>query len=201
MPKRDRLRNLLSAVARPWKQKQERAQVDAGKEPVQESGTSTSAVCELCRNLDPDDPAFGDLFLWSSSPGGVPRPTCQFCQFIYDAATAMVPAFASDSQIHASIESVPSRNKLDLRFGGRLALQVYTRPGTFLRHQLRATMGRQGYRLTTSLRILQITAVTLQLATPARDMKLLLLLRNNSKTANSITPSVLSEVQRSSPRD
>lgn len=128
MPKRDCLRNFLSSVAGPWKQKQERAQV--------ESGTSASVVCDLCRNLDPNDPAFGDLFVWSSSPAGGPPLTCRFCRFIYESATAMVPDFASDSQIHASVESLPSRNRLDLRFGGRLAVQVYTRPGTILCHTI-----------------------------------------------------------------
>lgn len=134
MPKRDHLRNLLSSVPGPWKQKQERAQANAGKEALHESesGTPTPAICEQCRNLDPDDPEFGDLFLWTSRLAGTSPASCHFCQFIYDAATAMVPSLASDSEIHASVESDPPRKRLDFRFGGRLMVRVYVRPGTLL---------------------------------------------------------------------
>ncbi|KAH6844684.1 heterokaryon incompatibility protein-domain-containing protein [Chaetomium sp. MPI-CAGE-AT-0009] len=128
MPKRDRLRDLLSAVPRPWKQKHERAKPDPGPElkPLVESRSAT-AICDQCRNLDPNDPEFGDLYMWSSSPAGVAPSSCRFCQFIYDAATAMVPSFASETQIHASVESAPSQNRIDFKFGGRLAVQVYIR--------------------------------------------------------------------------
>ncbi|KAK3291002.1 heterokaryon incompatibility protein-domain-containing protein [Chaetomium fimeti] len=125
MPKRDRFRDLLSTVPRPWKQKQERrTRGDEETEPPQE----LAAICEECRNLDPNDSEFNDLYVWSSPPSGEPPSTCRFCQFIYDAVTAMVPSFASEAQIHASVESVPAQNRIDLRFGGRLAVHVYNAP-------------------------------------------------------------------------
>jgi hypothetical protein len=88
------------------------------------------AICEKCHNLDPNS-HFGELYVWSSSSAGSPPTSCRFCQFIYDAATTMVPSFASAPQIHASLQSVPKEDRIDFSFGGRLSMQIHCRPRRF----------------------------------------------------------------------
>ncbi|KAK3384147.1 hypothetical protein B0T24DRAFT_689159 [Lasiosphaeria ovina] len=83
------------------------------EEPTTAGKVSTRAICENCRNLNPDDPEFGDLFL-------------SLLQFIYNAAASMVPSFASGSQIHASVKPLPKHDRIDLSFGGRLSMQIYS---------------------------------------------------------------------------
>lgn len=100
------------------------------EEPTAGSEVFTIAICQRCRNLRPEDPEFGDLYVWSSSLPDSPPTGCRFCQLIYDAATSMVPSLASEPQIHASLQSVLKHNRIDLSFGGRLSMQIYSRPST-----------------------------------------------------------------------
>jgi len=100
------------------------------EEPMATSEVPTKVICENCRNLDPEDPVLGNLFVWSSSLPDSPPNSCEFCQLIYDAAVSMVSSLASEPRIHASLQSLPKHNTIDLRFGGRLSMQIYSRPST-----------------------------------------------------------------------
>lgn len=103
---------------------------ELSEEPTAGSEVPTIAICEKCRNLNPKDAEFSNPYVWSSSlPSSAPT-SCQFCQFIYDAAISMVPSLASEPQIHASLQSPPEHNRIDLGFGGRLSMQIYSRPST-----------------------------------------------------------------------